>query len=88
MYVLKLTRQQQEQVRVKSDGAGGFQGLARELQLALKGDTLTLGSSLARRVIKYTDPKYGSGGFQGRIAFLRQPLQKLMPADGQTGLGL
>lgn len=53
------------------NGHGGFQTLLRDLQRELRGTTLTLTPSLEAKVSRYRS-KYGAGGFQGRLSFLRR----------------
>lgn len=52
-------------------GQGGFQTLLRSLQHSLRGRVLTLAPTTVARIVRYRN-KYGAGGFQGRLAFLRR----------------
>lgn len=53
------------------NGKGGFQTLLRGLQRELRGNTLILTPVLEAKVLRYRS-KYGGGGFQGRLSFLRR----------------
>lgn len=52
-------------------GQGGFQSLLRVLQAGLRGRVLTITPANGVRIRRYS-ARYGSGGFQGRLAFLRR----------------
>jgi hypothetical protein len=52
-------------------GKGGWQSLLRKLQRQVSGATLVLDHSDVAKVCRYRD-KYGSGGWQGRLGFLKR----------------
>ena len=53
----------------KIAGRGGFQSLLREIKRNLSGQLLTMTPALAQRIARY-GTRYGSGGFQQRLARL------------------
>lgn len=71
MIPVLLTSAEVELLMKPVRGKGGFQSLLKALQRELRGKVLTLTPALAARVTRYR-AKYGSGGFQGRLAFLRR----------------
>jgi hypothetical protein len=52
-------------------GQGGWQSLLRRLQRQLDGSVLSLTPADVQRIGRYRE-RYGSGGWQGRLAFLRR----------------
>ncbi|HZO53897.1 MAG TPA: hypothetical protein VFB63_14365 [Bryobacteraceae bacterium] len=52
-------------------GRGGWQALLRKLQAQVSGVTLTLTANDATRIARYRD-KYGDGGWQKRLEFLKR----------------
>lgn len=71
MIQVLLTQEEVELLMKPVRGKGGFQSLLRSLQREVRGKVLMLKPLLAARVVRYR-AKYGSGGFQGRLAFLRR----------------
>ena len=52
-------------------GQGGWQSLLRRLQRQLEGSVLVLGPADVQKIVRYRE-RYGSGGWQGRLGFLRR----------------
>jgi hypothetical protein len=52
-------------------GEGGWQRLLRKLQAQLRGPELSLTPQDVARICRYRE-KYGDGGWQGRLSFLKR----------------
>lgn len=59
---------------------GGFQQLIYALQRGIKSDTLELrlDRDHARRVLSYSDPKYGSGTYQSILRQIEPKVRKAL----------
>lgn len=60
-------------------GSGGWQILLRRIQDRIKGDELTLEVKDVGKILRYVSD-YGSGGFEGRLGVIVQPLFELAEA--------
>ncbi|MDQ2731293.1 MAG: hypothetical protein M3Y56_06515 [Armatimonadota bacterium] len=80
--VVKLEPQELEFLTKPVMGQGGFQSLLKRVQASIDGELLVLNIPEARRLVQYAQ-KYGSGGFQGRLARVVNQVEDQLNTAGE-----